>query len=713
MPGIPVFMVGIFLTLLCHGSQQLEVTDFDEIMLDDDCKVDITDMTDYDPVTQTSARCEKRRRERQQARAQCDQNLKEQLAWTQHLLNECQNLNGPVTIPPLSEQQPECECDPTPCPDSAKAENMFFRLLTGHLVNLLQAKGAESGPVDAQITVSLSAKKWKKLQNFVNDRENYRKAEIYDILVGMTIETFHVNQTSVLEWVWEQASMTSPGIILLVMSAIVISFVFGVGMYSDILWNRRFLGCLFTAIFVISLISNWIYLYQEETIKRYTKAQTQDGVPLSCKPKEMTWLQALLQWFQTMTSVKTDECLKYHMQYLVDPVFDVPPTRALSFTVSSMFVEPMKQLGRAVSEFHREIYSELPLWAAISTLVSTYIFLFIALYAFISAPRRVIREPRGQHLRRRLGQHPRHGRDPALEAEGRDYLLAPDDEREPHIYADYQERRAVRPPTLPPAGLRMRGTNADRNVWNEAGEGAQGAPRQGAVVQPQTLRGLEEEQLEEDVNVLAEEQGSPLRGEHRQAVGGCRLRTGRLVSNDFPDPAEARSGDRVVAPVERRGEGDSDHPPQGQLRPRPTNLRDAKALNTPASESERSSQQGKARETQSGSPLNHPSSEPSEFGSIPGSAAMSQSESEVQASYFAAPPPEDCTTPCSADSPSDISVISPSPEDITNSASYDVISTSALSLGETTVTTPSEDESKSNEACEDSDDDFVVLKTER
>ena len=56
---------------LCLTKQFSPYVDALNVDLDVDCVPDISDMVDYDPVTQTSARCEKMKREKQKAKDQC------------------------------------------------------------------------------------------------------------------------------------------------------------------------------------------------------------------------------------------------------------------------------------------------------------------------------------------------------------------------------------------------------------------------------------------------------------------------------------------------------------------------------------------------------------------------------------------------------------------------------------------------------------------
>lgn len=719
-------LLQLSLLILWLTSQQYYPTSFAVAMetdqLDIDCVPDITDMMDYDPVSQTSARCVKLKKEKQKLKYQCEANLRD----TQRQLDDCLrsgSQHAPCDCPPPGDCSQQVVAKVT-CPDVPKADDMFFRRITRHLVNVLQQKAPETGKVEANMGVHLTSREWKKLQNFVEGKEDYRKADIHDILVGMTIDVFHINQTSTLEWLRDQINLTSPGIILMMLSLTVIALVFGVGMFSDIYWNRRFQGCLLTTILVISLLWNWIYLYQEESIKRYRNAQQYDDIPANCMPHKMSWIQTLQEWFRSMSSVQTDACFEYHRLFLVDPLFDIPPTRALSFTLSVMVVDPMKYIGRAVSEFHAEIFRDLPLWAALPALFSCYVFGFIFVYAYIAAPRRrFVGEP--NYIR----NAPRPVQQPAIREQPPLQLQDPYNKAILNAEPGYREEERVenvRPPTLPaadhrdPLGANV-GAKDPQGARDPLGprdhQGARGPP-EAKGTKPASSDATEKPRHPSEGNGIPDDQPElPTNLERvRKHDPAVRPKTHRSPTRKIPKPVDENETDiSSLSSVEPTSRPTTLHREEGSAQPKGSPRKPVRRsvggadsgvlISHPASESSMTSsvfdQRQSDVETLS---VASQGLEPEASVYIPDNPQRSQSPSEETTT--------DCLTSSSLSSPDDISVISQSPEN-TNSATYEFISTSRYGMnydGQAEAAAATKEQE--GHAEEESDDDFVVLKKE-
>ncbi|XP_030852056.1 chloride channel CLIC-like protein 1 [Strongylocentrotus purpuratus] len=133
-------------------------------------------------------------------------------------------------------------------------------------------------------------------------------------------------------------------------------------MSSDIFFNRRSLAVIVVFIFVW----NWIYFYQEENNHALNLI-----IPANCMPHKMTWVQALQEWFSSMTSIRTDECFEYYR---------IPLIRALSRTVNLFFIDTFRYIGQAIYECHEEILRDQPTHVGISALTACYGIGTIAVY---------------------------------------------------------------------------------------------------------------------------------------------------------------------------------------------------------------------------------------------------------------------------------------------------------------------------------------------
>ena len=57
--------------------------------------------------------------------------------------------------------------------------------------------------------------------------------------------------------------------------------------------------------------------------------------------------------------------------------------QAISHTFATLFLDPLKHLGKAVAEFNRELFANLPFQAWIPALLSVYGGLAVAVYIFM------------------------------------------------------------------------------------------------------------------------------------------------------------------------------------------------------------------------------------------------------------------------------------------------------------------------------------------
>ena len=69
-------------------------------------------------------------------------------------------------------------------------------------------------------------------------------------------------------------------------------------------------------------INLFYFLYLQIEIAERQAAALQDAPP-ECRPEHLAWYQKL----QGMFSIHQDKCAKYHEKLLIDPLWEVPPTK--------------------------------------------------------------------------------------------------------------------------------------------------------------------------------------------------------------------------------------------------------------------------------------------------------------------------------------------------------------------------------------------------
>ncbi|XP_078417818.1 chloride channel CLIC-like protein 1 isoform X1 [Cetorhinus maximus] len=119
---------------------------------------------------------------------------------------------------------------------------------------------------------------------------------------------------------------------------------------------RFFLLC-----FLISFAWNWMFLYKTAFAKRQANfAKLQLDKPMCTGVQNMDWKGSLTEWFRRTWTLQNDPCEKYYEALLVDPILEVPPTKALMLTITTLITEPLKHIGEPISQFFRDLLKDLP-----------------------------------------------------------------------------------------------------------------------------------------------------------------------------------------------------------------------------------------------------------------------------------------------------------------------------------------------------------------
>ncbi|XP_038069018.1 chloride channel CLIC-like protein 1 [Patiria miniata] len=349
--------------------------------------VDHTDMLNFDPSTRTMRNKSPKNEKKYSALIeecrtdliQCRQNLadfhektlidamydkneahdkvgscKKELTTCQEDLADCK-LGYNINMPAPADESLESPC---------KLEQMFFRRFAKRFINLLIAESTDDkdSPLEAEIRVELGTYSWSKLRQFVQQKGKVKLVDAHDLMDDMLVSARHDNMTDKPGWLERMTGMDPTNIkfyvLLFLLSVIVIVF----ESKTQATWWQQ-LSAVFVVLFLISVGWNWIYLYKKELAHKISNMQKDREMPAHCTPDKMTWWDSIKEVFRKQLTFQEDACDVYHENILVDPIYEVPPTRAISHTVSVMFMEPLKPLGKHIADFNRELFRDLPYFA--------------------------------------------------------------------------------------------------------------------------------------------------------------------------------------------------------------------------------------------------------------------------------------------------------------------------------------------------------------
>ncbi|XP_026952005.1 chloride channel CLIC-like protein 1 isoform X4 [Sagmatias obliquidens] len=85
--------------------------------------------------------------------------------------------------------------------------------------------------------------------------------------------------------------------------------------------------------------------------------------------ENMDWTGSLLEWLRSSWTYKDDSCQKYYELLLVNPIWLVPPTKALAVTFTNFVTEPLKHIGKGTGEFIKALMKEIPVLLQIPVLI--------------------------------------------------------------------------------------------------------------------------------------------------------------------------------------------------------------------------------------------------------------------------------------------------------------------------------------------------------
>ncbi|XP_076134999.1 chloride channel CLIC-like protein 1 isoform X1 [Alosa pseudoharengus] len=151
-------------------------------------------------------------------------------------------------------------------------------------------------------------------------------------------------------------------------------------LWSTVSWFVQFKR-MFAICFFISIVWNWFYLYKIAFAEHQTNIVKMESVNDKCTGvKKIDWKDNLKEWFRSTWTLQDDPCKKYYEVLMVNPILLVPPTKAISVTITTFITEPLKHLGQGISEFLRALLKDLPVTLQIPVLLTIVLSIVVCTY---------------------------------------------------------------------------------------------------------------------------------------------------------------------------------------------------------------------------------------------------------------------------------------------------------------------------------------------
>lgn len=231
--------------------------------------------------------------------------------------------------------------------------------------------------------VKLSKQSLAEIQKLLNEENDWTTGAMDEALSQILVK-FKPHNHEAWKWRFEDTFYVDADTVLRVsLIVLIVVAVICTELWSVVSWLVQFWR-MFAVCFFISLIWNWFHLYMvafAEHKKNIVELGSFNGKCTGVK--ELDWKDSLSEWYRRTLTLQDDPCKKYYEVLVVNPILLVPPTKAITVTITSFITDPLKQFGEGIGEFLRALLKDLPVTLQIPVLL--LIALAIIVFIYVSA----------------------------------------------------------------------------------------------------------------------------------------------------------------------------------------------------------------------------------------------------------------------------------------------------------------------------------------
>lgn len=243
--------------------------------------------------------------------------------------------------------------------------------------------------------VKLSKQSLAEIQKLVNEEDDWTTGAMDEALSQILVK-FKLHNHEAWKWRFEDTFYVEADTVLKVsLIVLIVVAVICTELWSVVSWFVQFRR-MFAVCFFISLIWNWFHLYMvvfAEHKKNIVEVESFNGKCTGLR--ELDWKDSLSEWYRRTWTLRDDPCKKYYEVLVVNPILLVPPTKAITVTITSFITDPLKQIGEGISEFLRALLKDLPVTLQIPVLLIIAVAIFVFMYGSAQAAiHQAVRFPR-------------------------------------------------------------------------------------------------------------------------------------------------------------------------------------------------------------------------------------------------------------------------------------------------------------------------------
>ncbi|CAM4655437.1 unnamed protein product [Leuciscus chuanchicus] len=243
--------------------------------------------------------------------------------------------------------------------------------------------------------VKLSKQSLAEIQKLLNEENDWTTGAMDEALSQILVK-FKRHNHEAWKWRFEHTFYVDADTVLKVsLIVLIVVAVICTELWSVVSWFVQFKR-MFAVCFFISLIWNWFHLYMvvfAEHKKNIVEVESFNGKCTGVK--ELDWKDSLSEWYRRTWTLQDDPCKMYYEVLVVNPILLVPPTKAITVTITSFITDPLKQIGEGIGEFLKALLKDLPVTLQIPVLLTIALAIFVFMYGSAQAAiHQAVRLPR-------------------------------------------------------------------------------------------------------------------------------------------------------------------------------------------------------------------------------------------------------------------------------------------------------------------------------
>ncbi|XP_057579368.1 chloride channel CLIC-like protein 1 [Hippopotamus amphibius kiboko] len=259
------------------------------------------------------------------------------------------------------------ECEKQKREDYESQSNPVFRRYLNKILIETRKLGLpdeNKGDMHYDAEIILKRQTLLEIQKFLNGEE-WKPGALDDALSDILIN-FKFHDFETWKWRFEDSFGVDPyNVLMMLLCLLCIVMLVATELWTYVRWYTQLRRVLFIS-FLISLGWNWMYLYKLAFAQHQAEVAKMDN---NVCAEKMDWTGSLLEWFRSSWTYKDDPCQKYYELLLVNPIWLVPPTKALAVTFTNFVTEPLKHIGKGTGEFIKALMKEIPVLLHIPVLI--------------------------------------------------------------------------------------------------------------------------------------------------------------------------------------------------------------------------------------------------------------------------------------------------------------------------------------------------------